>query len=143
MTYGVPNAEYIGKLKTNLNRLNIPYYIFTKRLSENELADLRLMSDIALNIQITDAFSSSLVEHIYAGSTLVVGKWLPYSVFSKYGIRYIAIEESEISNTIQKLCESDNSNVNFANISAAEQMSSWRITGIKLNRLFIKLFDSN
>lgn len=140
MTYGVPNEEYINTLKTNLSRVEIPYRIFTKRLSECELADLRLMSDIALNIQITDAFSSSLVEHIYAGSTLVVGKWLPYSVFSKYGIYYISIDESEISNTIQRLCKPGNPNVNFDNISAAEQMSSWGIIGVKLNSLFMKLF---
>lgn len=140
MTYGVPNVEYIESLKNNLRSLDIPYYIFTKRLTEYELADLRLMSDIAINIQITDAFSSSLVEHIYAGSTLVVGKWLPYSIFSKYGIRYISIEESEISKIIKKLSEEDNSNVNSANISGAKQMSSWRITGDKLNKLFTKLF---
>ncbi|MBO5465779.1 MAG: glycosyltransferase [Alistipes sp.] len=140
MTYGVPDAEYIDKLKTNLSSLDIAYHIFTRRLSEYELADLRLMSNIALNIQITDALSSSLIEHIYAGSTLVVGNWLPYSIFSKFGIRYISIEESEISNTIQQLCESDNSNINFANISAAKQMSSWCIIGTKLNKLFIKLF---
>ena len=141
MTYGVPNAEYIGKLKKNICSLNIPYHIFTKRLSEYELADLRLMTDIALNIQITDAFSSSLVEHIYAGSTLVVGKWLPYSFFSKRGIHYIPIEEREISKTIQMLCESGISNTSYTNITAAEQMSSWPIIGIKLNELFVKVFD--
>lgn len=85
MTYG-GNAEYRGTVALKLRESGILHNIFTENLSLTEVMTLRIKSDIAVNIQTTDAFSGSIQEHIMAGSLLVVGDWLPYEILDDHGI---------------------------------------------------------
>lgn len=77
MTYGTPQ-DYEDAIKKKIKDSGVDFHIIDHYLSEEELIQLRLRTDIAVNIQITDAFAGSIQEHIMASNLLVVGDWLPY-----------------------------------------------------------------
>lgn len=101
-TYGL-TSSYRKDLIAVLDSLSVDYYFFEHRLSEKQLALLRLETDVAVNIQITDALSSSLQEHLYAGSVLIVGDWLPYDILKDNGLFFIQTSVKELSCTISNV----------------------------------------
>jgi site-specific recombinase XerD len=87
MTYGA-TEKYINETKQLLSQTGITYHLFPSHLSNEYNAQLRVLTDIAVNIQITDALSGSLQEHLYAGNLLLAGDWLPYRIFDEIDIFY-------------------------------------------------------
>ena len=69
MTYDA-SQEYKNYLENRLSRLGIPYQILEKRLSLEQNLSMRIISDIAICIQNTDALAASVREHIMAGSEI-------------------------------------------------------------------------
>lgn len=97
MTYGTPQ-DYKNEVKDLISKTQLEYHIIDYYMSEEELIALRFRTDIAVNIQTTDAFASSIQEHIMAGNLLVVGDWLPYhKIFEDNNIfvRFTTIEDLE------------------------------------------------
>lgn len=84
-TYG-GDKEYEEELINALKHDSVTYTILNKRLSDEQLVELRRISNIAINIQITDSFSASIQEHFMAGSVQIIGDWLPYDVFYNKGL---------------------------------------------------------
>lgn len=84
-TYGWKPA-YKEKVLARLKSSNMPYTLLDERLSDAHITELRIISNIVINIQVTDSFSASLQEHMMAGSVMIVGDWLPYKVFDDAGI---------------------------------------------------------
>lgn len=141
MTYGTPSDGYAEEVKSSLDQSGIKYHVFNEKLTEMELAKLRLQTDIVLNYQVTDALASSLIEHIYAGNIMLVGDWLPYSIYDDYGIRYHKSSISSISEMINKLVidfdkEKDSAK---SNIPCAYNLSSWSTKSSIMNEFFLKL----
>lgn len=60
------------------NNKNIRYTILDKFYDFQEVAKLRKVTDILINIQSTDQFSGSMQETLYAGGWVLTGSWLPY-----------------------------------------------------------------
>lgn len=100
MTYGA-KEEYIDSIKNYLLKTNIEYIIIKNYLPENDLATLRLLSDITINVQITDGFSASIRESLFAGDLLIVGDWLPYEEIKRWGAFFIETSLNELKNTIE------------------------------------------
>lgn len=98
MTYGADTA-YISKVKESLKDQFFLYDVLESRLTEKQIFDLRRLSDIVINIQITDAFSGSLQEHIFCENVLLVGDWLPYSVMRDAGIFYLTSSLNNLSSS--------------------------------------------
>jgi len=84
MSYG--NEKYIFKIKTMLNKSKLKYIILKEFYSSEKVARLRLLSDIMIHVQISDQFSGSMQEYIYADNVVITGNWLPYQTFKDYGI---------------------------------------------------------
>ncbi|MFZ4724000.1 MAG: hypothetical protein ACOYMD_00990 [Paludibacter sp.] len=87
MAYG-GGLEYQNKIKNSITQLNIPYKILFSKLSVRDLSKLRIITDIIITIQKSDAFSAAIQEHLFAGSFLIAGDWLPYDIFQERGIFY-------------------------------------------------------
>ena len=87
MTYGA-EPSYVNKVSEALSNNYYSYDVLLNRLDSKQLFDLRRLTDIAINIQITDAFSGSIQEHIFCENVLLVGEWLPYSMLKDAGIFY-------------------------------------------------------
>lgn len=138
MTYGVPSKDYLFSIEERLKQLAIPNHIFVNSLSEEELAILRLQSDIVLNIQVTDAFSSSLIEHLYASSILVCGDWLPYGIFDIFGIKYYKLPIINMPYILKLIVENIQNEKKrmIGNLPAVYRMSSWKEVTPKLRLLF-------
>lgn len=98
-TYGGDNA-YKSELEEALDKAEVTYRILDKRLSDEQMVELRRISNIAVNIQITDSFSASVQEHFMAGSIQIIGEWLPYDVFYDQGLYAVKTTEDLLDKNI-------------------------------------------
>lgn len=101
-TYGW-KPEYKGKVIDRLNLSGLPYTLLDRRLTDSQITELRMISNIVINIQITDSFSASLQEHMMAGSVMIVGDWLPYKVFDDAGIFLIKTTLEGLKDKIEEV----------------------------------------
>ncbi|WP_426455679.1 glycosyltransferase [Acinetobacter sp. KB005] len=128
MGYG--NKENKKLIENILNEnINIKYTILDKFYNFDEVAKLRKITDILINIQPTDQFSGSMQETLYAGGWILTGAWLPYEKIMELNPKMILIEEKEEVGI--KLVELINANAtnsleNTQNIRAfIKNESSW------------------
>ncbi|MCF6222634.1 MAG: hypothetical protein L3J34_02785 [Flavobacteriaceae bacterium] len=98
-TYGGSN-EYKKEVLNHLGRSGIKYQILTEYMDMQELAVLRVISNININIQITDGFSASISEAIYAKNIVITGDWLPYEIYEDWGILMYFENIDKIGNRI-------------------------------------------
>ena len=92
------------------------------------MAALRLLSDIFIQVQTTDALSGSTQEHLYAGSFTIVGDWLPYKILKESGVVFNSVRSiSEIIDIIE-LFNSECTDFKEKNIYAIGMLSSWQYT---------------
>jgi len=106
VTYG-NTEEYDVILKQEISLIKIPFLWLDKRMTDKELAETKIISDITINAQTTDALASSIKEAFAAKNVLLVGDWLPYETYGELGIHYhkSSLENftDELSNIIQSL----------------------------------------
>ena len=95
MTYGATN-EYLQIVEEAAKRAQVLFVIYSKRLSEEIVAKIRLVSDIVVNMQDTDAFSASLQDHLYCENVLLIGEWLNYIPLDKADVYYQKTSFSEL-----------------------------------------------
>lgn len=92
MGYGYEKS-YFNYIEEKLSKLNIEYIIDENFYDINDIAELRISSDIFIHAQLTDGFSSSVVEYIYADNILINGDWLDYPVLDKYNVYYLKFSD--------------------------------------------------
>lgn len=129
MTYGA-NTVYISQINNRLIQLGIPFIQLTHSLSVVDICKLRIVGDIVITIQKSDAFSAAVQEHIYAGGILIAGDWLPYGKFDENGIHYKTTSLDNLSQSIEDCTlnfETDKSAC-FQNKTNIEKISSWKST---------------
>lgn len=105
MTYGGTKEyrRHIGKaaIRTGCEYLEIQHF-----LTDEQVADLRIITDIFINAQTTDAFSGSVCENLYAGTILINARWLRYREFEDYDFKYLEVDDiSEIGQMIKRALE--------------------------------------
>jgi hypothetical protein len=102
MTYP-DNQSYREEVRKSLVSADVEYRILDKIVSIEDMGRVRIVSDYAVNIQTTDSLSGSIQEHMFAGSLMIVGKWLPYGVFETMGVPLQRIEShGEITSIMEK-----------------------------------------
>lgn len=140
MTYGLPDNRYLFEVINLLDKINIPHVIYTKRLSDYDLAKLRLQTNIVLNIQISDSLSTSLLEHLYAGNILLAGDWLPYSTLNDNNIDFFAVSMEMLSDKLKVIIKDYNmiSEKISSNITNIKAFSSWTSIAPKLHKLYLQ-----
>jgi hypothetical protein len=90
VTYG-GTKEYVSKVEKLLKETDLPYKMFLKFLTEKEIAAIRVFTDILIQLQLSDQFSGSMQEHLFAGGVVITGSWLPYSTFKNEGVYFRTI----------------------------------------------------
>lgn len=93
MTYGVRDEEYLQTLEKEAQELGCDYVILREFLDEIKIAKLRIISNILLHAQLTDAFSASIQESLYAGSIVMNGNWLKYTDLPNSEDRLVEYED--------------------------------------------------
>jgi hypothetical protein len=127
MTYP-DDPVYRNEVRRALESAQVEYRIVDAKMSLEDICRVRVVSDCAVNIQITDSLSASIQEHIFAGSSMIVGKWLPYSVFEKIGVSFQKVATTEeISAALERTME-ESASARFRSPYADRiyDYSSWR-----------------
>lgn len=88
MSYGADDS-YILKVKNAAEDCGCSYTIIQGYKSEKDVAKLRLICDVLLHAQLTDAGSASIRECFYGGAIIVNGDWLPYNSIPDYHNRVV------------------------------------------------------
>ena len=94
VTY-VAQEAYIEELRKLCLESELNAIFLTEYLSDTQIAYLHLITDLYINIQQTDSGSAFMIESLFAGNQIVVGKWLKYEQFEEYGIPYHVIDDIE------------------------------------------------
>ena len=134
MTYGA-DSIYISSVRHCCAEVGCSFDIVDNHLTSKELCDLRRITDITVNIQITDALSGSLQEHLQCGNLLIVGDWLPYRILKDKGIFFLTTSVDDLGdnliNAINNLpyykCKCNNNSELIYNLTSWETLApKWR-----------------
>ena len=91
LTYG-NDLNYKRELIDVIKSMNFNTVILENYISDIDIAYLRKATDIFVQLQLSDQFSGSTQEHLFAGSVVITGSWLPYGTFSNFGIYFKSID---------------------------------------------------
>jgi hypothetical protein len=107
MTYGA-DEEYLKTVKETVERTGVLFKLFDKRLPIETVAKIRIVSDVVVNMQDSDAFSGSLQGHLYGGNVLIIGEWLKYPPLDNKKIFYLKTTFDSLSDLLEDvLCNLD------------------------------------
>ena len=84
-TYGPDDIEYRGEIESLLQD-RYDYCFISERLTDCEVAALRVSTDIMIHVQTTDSLSASMLETLYAENEVIAGDWLPYGELLALGV---------------------------------------------------------
>lgn len=136
---GYGDAEYGKLVEHKLKESGLRGICLFDFYSNDQIARLRLISDIMIQLQDTDSLSSSMLEYLYADNIIITGAWLPYWEIEKYVIQIKSLYDllgsiMEIFNNWEKyqkrLNESDYTQFLENNFMWSKMKASW-----------IKLYD--
>ena len=103
----------------------LKFVVFDDYLSDKELAIYRKSIDIMIQLQSTDSFSGAMQEHLYAGSKVITGKWLPYEVLDAKGVDFSRIDRfDKLSETIETIVKREIDILHNQNVIAS--YSKWK-----------------
>lgn len=130
LTYGATPSR-INKIK-NLIRAklsNLQTQIIDKYLSSEDIARLRICTNVLINIRKTDQISGAMLESLYTNSIVVTGSWLPYKILHKDKVNYIKIPNISKLNEKLTYCLNNIDKIkkqNTTNPKKIYQMYSWK-----------------
>jgi hypothetical protein len=93
MTYP-DNPGYQAEVEARMQAAGVDFAMLRDKLDIKDICRIRIVSDYAINMQTTDSLSASIQEHIFAGSTVIVGRWLPYDIFEEMGVPLRKVDDA-------------------------------------------------
>lgn len=137
MTYGGTN-EYKRQVISTAKRTGCEYMVIRDFLSDEEVADLRITTDIFINAQTTDAFSGSVCENLFAGTILINAEWLRYQEFKENDFKYLEFKNFNeigvlINNSIERPFDTS------INKELVWRLRSWEYCAPKWEKVFHRL----
>ena len=107
VSYGGP-AAYISRLRERLKAGGWDFELVEHFLPDAAIAELRLGTDVYVNVQPTDSFSGSMRESMYLGTYVIYGAWLDYSFVTYPRDRWAAVESvDEVGDRIAAIVAGD------------------------------------
>ena len=100
MTYP-PDPKYVEEVKSMAEQSGLRHKVYDRYMTAEDVAAMRIATDVVVNMQITDAFSGSLQGHLYAGGVLVLGEWLNYPMLDAIGTYYIKTNFDTLADVLQ------------------------------------------
>ena len=108
-TYGVDDNGY----KSEIEKLLIDHYDYvflTKRLSDEEIVALRMVTDVLIEVQKTDALNATMLETMYANGDVITGSWLQYQDIYDRGVKMYQVDSvGEVGAALNGLLENPSS----------------------------------
>ncbi len=109
-TYGPLQNGYKEKL---LEEIGTSYDVcfLEDFLTVSEVACLRCIGDIMVQVQTTDALSFSMLEAMYAGANIITGDWLPYNDLLDAGMKFETVSSPlDVGDKVKKIITSSSQN---------------------------------
>lgn len=128
LTYPHDDMQYVDEVESALIESRYKYKIFKQYMTDIEVAYLRKATDIMLQLQLTDSLSGAMLEHLYAESCVVTGKWLPYDLLISRNIHFHRIEAMDkLSSCIISIINNINDEIsmNKPNTNIIQRLSRW------------------
>lgn len=105
MTYG-KHPQYMKEVRQSLKQAAVDGIIIEDYMDFNEVALLRLVTDIFINIEPTDAYSSTMLEYAYCNKITIIGSWLDYSELEKKGAYFEKVDSAdELTAVLKKILD--------------------------------------
>ncbi|MEG0124854.1 MAG: hypothetical protein RR816_02105 [Clostridia bacterium] len=92
-TYSENDPDYTHRVRECAHSLPCQTVVLTQFMNGTESAFLRLAADVFVHAIITDAFSASMQEYLYAGACVLKGAWLHYPQLAEMGIEVETFED--------------------------------------------------
>lgn len=128
MTYGNQKA-YLETVEQKADSLKLPYKLLSSKLSLHDIGKLRIVSDIIITIQKTDALSAAIQEHIHAGGILIAGDWLPYQILNENEVFYLTTPQESLTETVARTIQNLTmlKHKCIENRAKIAELSSWNV----------------
>ncbi|MDO5014967.1 MAG: hypothetical protein Q4E28_03330 [Clostridia bacterium] len=131
------NSEYNKEIEAALQKSNFDYVMLKEMLNLEEIAKLRLATDIFVHAQTTDGLSGSIREAVYSGAILLNPEWLKYDKFDNDGVEYIKYADfQQLPSKITDVLEGNISIDKCKNKEILDNEYSWKSVEHKWKRMF-------
>ena len=126
-TYGPEDVDYKKKIVKELNG-KYDYVFLENRLTDIEIASLRKITSILVQVQTTDSFSSTMLETLYACNEVLTGNWLPYDDLLESGVTMRLVDSVEkVGSCLNDMLEHPlNEDKKAKNKRVISHISSWK-----------------
>jgi hypothetical protein len=138
MTMG-GSSDHVARVRGMLAASGFDHRVITDLMTDEEVARLRLATDIMVQVQPTDQLAGAMQEHLYAGSVVITGAWLPYRVLSDAGVRFWTVADRSFLAKELEVCIGELSSREAAcagNDAPIRALSSWSHTGPQWSALY-------
>ena len=138
-SYGEDDEQYRASIESLFLSMKLDCLFLTPFLDTSETANLRCITDVLVQVQLTDSFSASMVETLYAGRTVITGDWLPYQLLYDNGVYMpqVASPADVGEKLVEVLSTQDEIQAKSeANKDAVYQLSSWETNIVSWKRLY-------
>src|SRR5690606_772098 len=106
LTYGNRTLDHIKWIKDQASFLNSSFTFLEEFMDWEMNAKLKIISDVYVHAPTTDGLSAFLTEFFYTNNLAIVGSWLPYKTFTKYGINYLEFNDfTELKEILENIHE--------------------------------------
>lgn len=137
MSYG-GNKTYKNSVLKTAEKTGCDYIIVRHFLENEEVAELRILTDIFINGQITDAFSGSVCENLFAGTLLINAVWLRYKELEQYGFKYLEFKKFDEINELIEIAFEEETDTS-KNKDLVWRLRSWQFCGPRWNKVYRKV----
>lgn len=104
MTYGPDRGAYVNLIEEKAKQVGIKSIFLKDYLENDTIAHIRLIVDIFIHLQPSDAFSASLQEYLLTSTLCINGKWLKYPDLEQFGIPYLTLNKiDDLSDLLVKI----------------------------------------
>lgn len=97
------DIDYKNEIKSLLEKSELNYVINEDMLDLEQVAILRIATDVFVHSQTTDGLSGSIREVVYAGAILLNPEWIKYDKFDKDGVEYVVY--NDFNNLTEKMTD--------------------------------------
>lgn len=121
------NAKYKKSVIKNACETGVEFISFTEMMRVEDVARMRIITDIVINWQVDDSLSASIQEHAYCGASFVIGDWLMYSSMEKIGINFIKVKtEASLAQELGDIIKNSGIRTNMDNRKGIREFGSWQ-----------------
>lgn len=129
--------NYIDEIIKELKKHDLNYVVIQDMLDLEDIAIMRVATDIFVHSQISDGLSGSIREAVYAGSILLNPSWIKYDKFDKDGVEYIQFSNfSDLTKKMESVINGDCKINTKMNKNIIYDEYSWQSVEQKWLRMF-------